>query len=84
MYAVQHFENKIRKSREHRQERLGLSNEVYETGITAQNLKMGPVKREFRTAGSDGVLSGKRLQELAHSAKPVPPFSFCKEEFIDK
>ena len=82
MYAVQHFENKIRKSRGHRQERLGLLNEVYETDITAQNLKMGPVKREFRTAGSDGVLSGKQLQESAHSAKPVPPFPFCKEDLL--
>lgn len=82
MYAVQHFENKIRKSPEHRQERLGLLNEVYETDITAQNLKMGPVKHKFRTAGSDGVLSGKQLQESAHSAKPVSPSPFCKEDLL--
>ena len=82
MNAVCHFENKIRKSREQRQNRLGLLNEVYETDITAQNLKIGPVKHEFRTAGSDSVLSGKQLQESTYSAKPVPPFPFCKEDLL--
>jgi hypothetical protein len=61
---------------------LGLLNAEYETDITAQNLKMGPVKHEFRTAAADGVLSGKQLQESTQSAKPVPPFPFCKEDLL--
>ena len=43
---------------------------------------MGPVKHEYRTAGGDGVLSGKQYQESANSAKPVPPFPFLKEDLL--
>ena len=82
MNTVNYFLSKIQKSREQRQERLGMLNEVFETDITAQNLKMGPVKHEYRTAGADGVLSGKQLQESTQSAKPVPPFPFCKEDLL--
>jgi hypothetical protein len=82
MNAVGHFFNKIQKGRDQRQERLGLLNAEYETDITAQNLKMGPEKHEYRTAGADGVLSGKQLQESTQSAKPVPPFPFCKEDLL--
>ena len=82
MNSANHFFSKIQKGRDQRQERLGLLNEEYETDITAQNLKMGPVKHEFRTAGADGVLSGKQLHESTQSAKPVPPFPFCKENLL--
>jgi hypothetical protein len=43
---------------------------------------MGPVKHEYRTAGGDGVLAGKQIQESLYSAKPVPPFPFLRENLL--
>ena len=43
---------------------------------------MGPVKHEYRTAGGDGVLSGRQYQDPTTSAKPVPPFPFRKENLL--
>jgi hypothetical protein len=80
--ATEHFMEKIRIRLENRQERLNELNTIFETDETAKNLKMGPVKHEYRTAGADGVLSGIQLQETEHSAKPVPPFPFLKEDLL--
>jgi hypothetical protein len=67
---------------EARQGRLDVLNDSFATDITAQNLGMGPVKHEYRTAGGDGVLSGTQSQESKNSAKPVPPFPFLKENLL--
>ena len=80
--TITHLLQKLRVRLENRNERLTKLNETYEQDITAQNLKMGPVRHEFRTAGGDGVLSGKQLQESTHSAKPVPPFPFLKQDLL--
>jgi hypothetical protein len=55
---------------------------IFEDDTTAQNLKMGPIKHEFRTAGEDGVLAGKQLSEYVKSARPVPPFPLMKENLL--
>ena len=79
--AGNHLLGKFTDRLQKRQQRLDLLNESLQCDITAQNLKMGPVK-EYRTAGGDGVLSGKQYQESSTSAKPVPPFSFRKEDLL--
>jgi hypothetical protein len=76
------FLDKTRKRQDCREARLNFIMEKYTDDITAQNLGMGPVKHEYRTAGGDGHLSGKQYQESATSAKPVPPFPFRKEELL--
>ena len=80
--TVNHFLDKIRTELQNRQARLNLLTAFYEKDVTAQNLKMGPVKHEYRTAGEDGVLAGKQVQESMHSAKPVPPFPFLNENLL--
>ena len=65
-----------------RREKLQQLNSIFEDDTTAQNLKMGPIKHEFRTAGEDGVLAGKQLSEYVKSARPVPPFPFMKENLL--
>ena len=80
--AGKHLQNKVNERIQKRQQRLNLLNNSFQCDVTAQNLKMGPVKHEYRTAGSDGVLSGKQYQESSTSAKPVPPFPFLKEDLL--
>jgi hypothetical protein len=80
--AGQHLYDKINARLQKRQKRLDMLNEKLESDITAQNLKMGPVKHEYRTAGGDGVLSGRQYQDSATSANPVPPFPFRKEDLL--
>lgn len=80
--TVNFFLHKLQVRLDNRHDRLNKLNETFETDTTAQNLKMGPVKHEYRTAGGDGVLSGKQYQESANSAKPVPPFPFLKEDLL--
>ena len=80
--TITHLLQKLRVRLENTKERLNKLNETYEQDITAQNLKMGPARHEFRTAGGDGVMSGKQLQESTHSAKPVPPFQFLKQDLL--
>lgn len=81
-HTVNHFLDKIRSTLQNRQGRLNLLTAFFEKDTTAQNLKMGPVKHEYRTAGGDGVLAGKQMQESLYSAKPVPPFPFVKENLL--
>jgi hypothetical protein len=50
--ATEHFMEKIRIRLENRQERLNELNTIFEMDGTAKNLKMGPVKHEYRTAGA--------------------------------
>ena len=73
---------KIQKRQQNREARLNVITENFSSDVTAQNLRMGPVKHEYRTAGVDGVLSGKQNQESTNSAKPVPPFPFRNEELL--
>jgi hypothetical protein len=73
---------KIEKKRTLRREKLQQLSSIFEDDTTAQNLKMGPIKHEFRTAGEDGVLAGKQLSEYVKSARPVPPFPFMKENLL--
>jgi hypothetical protein len=78
--AGQHLYDKINARLQKRQKRLRMLNVKFESDITAQNLKMGLVKHECRTAVGDGVLSGR--QDSATSSKPVPPFPFRKEDLL--
>ena len=80
--TVNHFLDKIRTKLQNRQGRLNSLTILFEKDITVQNLKMGPVKHEYRTAGGDGVLAGKQIQESLYSAKSVPPFPFFKENLL--
>jgi hypothetical protein len=73
---------KIGKKRTLRREKLQQLYRIFEDDTTAQNLKIGPIKHEFRTAGEDGVLAGKQLWEYVKSARPVPPFPFMKENLL--
>jgi hypothetical protein len=73
---------KIEKKRTLRREKLQQLYRIFEDDTTAQNLKMGPIKHEFRTAGEDGVLAGKQLSEYVKSARPVLPFPFMKENLL--
>lgn len=76
------FIGKMNKRKENREARLNVITENFLSDVTAQNLGMGPIKHEYRTAGRDGVLSGRQYQESAASAKPVPPFPFRNEELL--
>ena len=80
--AINHFFNKIRIRQEDRQQKLSGITASFESDILAKNLKMGPIKHEYRTAGADGVLSGVQHKESENSAKPVPPFPFLKEDLL--
>ena len=80
--AINHFFNKIRIRQEDRQQKLSGITASFESDILAKNLKMGPIKHEYRTAGADGVLSGVQHKESEKSAKPVPPFPFLKEDLL--
>jgi hypothetical protein len=73
---------KIEIKKNKRQEKLQGLMSIFEDDTTAQNLKLGPVRHEFRTAGEDGVLTGKQLSEYVKSARPVPPFPFIKENLL--
>lgn len=73
---------KLEKKRNLRRDKLQELNAVFEDDTLAQNLKLGPVRHEFRTAGEDGVLTGKQLSEYVKSARPVPPFPFLKENLL--
>jgi hypothetical protein len=81
-YSAYCFLDKTHKRRDNREARLNKISEKYVCDVWAQNLKMVPVKHEYKTAGGDGSLSGKQHQDSVNSAKPVPPFPFREEDLL--
>jgi hypothetical protein len=82
--AVEHYSNKYsarQRKRDTLQEKVLT---LYEQDGTARNLKLGPVKHEWRTSDIEGCIIGKEFSEDESSARPVPPFPFLNGVLLDE
>lgn len=82
--AVEHFTAKCNVRQLNRQKLLDAATREYANNVTANNLKMGPEKLEFRSTDSNGCITGNDFCESSLSARPVPPFPFKKDDLLDE